>query len=330
MRHTQASDVTDLMAALYSKDLVRIKEEIAKAKDARTLNKYITQSSHRCTNPMLYAAEHYTPALWPLIQARADVNVQDINGQTPLFKTDEPALMHMLIKAGANVNAQNNYNRTPLHCAKTLQTADMLIKAGAKLDNKDNYGRTPFLSLIESGIGSTTKDIANLMLRKKPDLIQTQDKNGSGPLHYAHIAEMAELLLNAGANPKKTNAQGETPLHWAVTGKKIAVINVLTPHSTLESYDSYGCTPLHRAIFWNDATEWAPAQALITAGAKVSAKVGKNERSRWDNLMHTNIEGNTPLHIAASTGSFCIARILLRHTRPPKPCAPEKTEESLA
>ncbi len=316
--HTQASDRTDLMTALYSKDLVRIKEEIAKAKDTRTLNKYITQSSHRCTNPILYAAEHYTPALWPLIEAGADVNVKDTDGQTPLLKTKRPRLMHMLIKAGAKADAQNNATYTPLHHVKTYQAADILMKAGAQPDAKSHNELTPFVIIVMANkIG-----IAKRMLALQQNLVHTKTHRGLTSLHLARTKEMAQLLLDAGANPHATDPLEKIPLHYIQEHKNRGVIKALAPKSTLESYDKEGRTPLHYAA-QNAKEQWRHAQALIDAGAKVSARVKGD--------CHP---GDTPLHIAAHTGSIGVARLLLRYTRPPQPCAaaepqvPEETKQS--
>ncbi len=326
MRHTQASDDTDLMAALYSKNLARVEEEIKKAKDAGTLNEYRLGQNFIYTNPIWYALENYPPALWPLIQAGADVNAQDYElKQTPLFKTNKPALMQMLIKAGADVNIQDHHKQTPLHVARSRQAINVLIKAGGLLDAVDERGNIP---LVEA-VAANRIGIVKLILTQQPDLIHTKNYVKETPLHFANTREMAQLLLDAGADPKETDYQMSTPLHFIYRKKhrNKGVIKALAPKSTLESYDKWGFTPLHYAAE-NAKEKWRHAQALIDAGAKVSAKV---KDDKFPVFCRT---GNTPLHIAALTGSIGIAKLLLKYTRPSKPCepteplAPKKTWES--
>jgi ankyrin repeat protein len=53
----------------------------------------------------------------------------------------------MLIDAGANVNVQDKYGRTPLHWVVLngrVEIAQMLIDAGARKDIPDNEGRLPY------------------------------------------------------------------------------------------------------------------------------------------------------------------------------------------
>jgi len=98
-----------------------------------------------------------------LIDAGADVNLQNRNGETPLHA----AIIHhnrvepsrILIEAGADLDVQNEDGWTPLHWAaykEELKIAQMLIDAGVRKDIQDNKGRLPY-DLAE------TEELKNLL-----------------------------------------------------------------------------------------------------------------------------------------------------------------------
>jgi ankyrin repeat protein len=91
-----------------------------------------------------------------LIDAKADVNVQDDGGCTPLRMGafyGEVEIVRMLIDAGADVNVQDEDGMTALHRALENwhlypityeKIARMLVDAGARKDIQDEYGELPY------------------------------------------------------------------------------------------------------------------------------------------------------------------------------------------
>jgi ankyrin repeat protein len=85
-----------------------------------------------------------------LIDAGANLNVQDKHGDTPLhvaIMKNNPIIVQMLIDAGADLNMQDIWNRTPLHWAVyygKVEIVRMLIDAGARKDILDYRGRLPY------------------------------------------------------------------------------------------------------------------------------------------------------------------------------------------
>jgi ankyrin repeat protein len=91
-----------------------------------------------------------------LIDAKADLNLQDEDGETPLhlaaFNGYEE-IVRMLIDAGTKLNVQNEDGNTPLHYAVINwhrypttyeEIAEMLIDAGARKDIRNEYDDTPY------------------------------------------------------------------------------------------------------------------------------------------------------------------------------------------
>jgi ankyrin repeat protein len=85
-----------------------------------------------------------------LIDAGANVNVQDDNGYAPLHvaaKYGNEEILRMLIDAGANVNVQSNTGWTPLHDVAyegNVEIARILIDAKANVNVQDEDGRNPY------------------------------------------------------------------------------------------------------------------------------------------------------------------------------------------
>jgi hypothetical protein len=85
-----------------------------------------------------------------LIEAGANLNVQEISKQTPLHWAalrGHTQIGKILIEAGAALDAQDRWKRTPLHWATItghIEIAKAFIEAGAALDTQDEDGKTPW------------------------------------------------------------------------------------------------------------------------------------------------------------------------------------------
>ena len=151
-----------------------------------------------------------------LMKAGADVNVANIKGRTPLMeiarKNFSPKAVEILLKAGADVKAVDQWGRTPFielaQSNPTLETMELFLKAGSDVNAADKQGRTPLMALAEKDPA-----LVKRALEAGADPKAT-DNNGTTALHYAVTAEAVEMLVKAGADVNAVNRSGRTPLHW--------------------------------------------------------------------------------------------------------------------
>ncbi len=136
-----------------------------------------------------------------LLDAGADVNIVDEEGQTPLMKAantiDDPECLRMLLQAGLSVSTRDNSGRTALIAAL----------AGNKKEN--------IKTLIDSG--------ANIN-------IKLEDYSMATPLMLACMhcdVEIVQILLDAHAAINSQDKFGYTALMIAIELNKLNIVNLL-------------------------------------------------------------------------------------------------------
>ncbi|CAN7937862.1 unnamed protein product [Ixodes hexagonus] len=174
------------------------------------------------------------------------------------------------LQHGASVNVSDLWRFTPLHEATAKGKYDivkLLLEHGADAAKKNRDGNTP-LDLVREG----DQDVADLLrgdaalldAAKKGNLgrvmrlvtadnINCRDAQGrnSTPLHLAagyNNLEVAELLLDKGAEVNAQDKGGLIPLHNASSYGHLDVAALLIKHGTLvNATDRWGFGPLHEA-----------------------------------------------------------------------------------
>jgi len=151
--------------------------------------------------------------------------------------------------------------------------------------------------------GDTAK--LRAMVEESPGLAQARDDEGETLLFHAATggkADVAELLLAKGADPKATNERGLTPLHLAAqAGHKDVVKVLLAKGADPNARTKDGDTPLHAAVnHLKDMPEHAGC--LEAVRLLLAAKADPNAKGRQD---------ETPLHRAAQRGHKDIVELLL-------------------
>lgn len=162
------------------------------------------------------AAEGHSNIIRYLVKiGKADVNLTDLSGRTPVFyavehnKTDA---LRTLLSLGANVNAKDNTGTTPLMRATSKNQQDCIEillreKKTVNPNEKDSQGR----SALTYAVYSEDLTPAQQLLAANADL-NVADNNGNTPLMNAIKAKndrAALLFIQNGADLTLLNAEGK-------------------------------------------------------------------------------------------------------------------------
>ena len=223
-----------------------------------------------------------------LLDYKADVNVRDDDGWTPLHSVSHGSryptahfnipqlwleVARLLIEHGADVNASSDDGGAPLHDAGTVGFVHWLLEHGANIGAVDNEGGTPWHSAARYG----RVEVVRVLLELGAN-VGAVDNKGRTPLHLASTGEVVRVLLEHGANVGAVDNEGGTPLHLAWTGEVVRVL--LELGANVGAVDNKGRTPLHLA------SQTEVVRVLLELGANVDAVDGK---------------GRTPLHSAVDS-----------------------------
>ena len=147
-----------------------------------------------------------------MLDQGVDVNLTNSQGETPLHRHRfSPELTRILIERGANLNAQDNQGRTPLF-EVNIEVARQLVAAGADLTLRDEQGRT---ALHQAAIEETSFwgiELTALFLSQDlPDLLSVRDNNGETALDIARRLEKTEIVnLLQAAEPGRGQVSAPT------------------------------------------------------------------------------------------------------------------------
>lgn len=252
-----------------------------------------------------------SPAVVAMLLGKgANANVKLRGGSTLLHWAVEhadPAVVAVLIDNGAAIDAKNTEERlTPLHLAAAsdehIDTATLLLERGANIEARDSRGRTPLHLAIEK----SSHAIVALLLDKGADVWARLHRGGSC-LHLAasvHDAALTELLLDKGIDANTQNANGVTPLYFAVMRGGFAVSILYGTYETtldksngqmetielliergadINAVNAYGETPLHRAAMF--AGEFEAVKLLLGKGADANV-----QDVRGESVLHCIVE----------------------------------------
>jgi len=151
-----------------------------------------------------------------------------------------------------------------------LARAQHLISGGADVNADNGDGWTPLLYGAMNGHGK----VAKALLAAGADVHATS-LYGKTALMLAKNADVAKVLLDAGAKPDVQNTDGWSALHFAVIRKRKDVVNVLIDvgvNTDIKAISGWmeGCTPREFAVQQAELgrTEFKEMVEVIDAATK--------------------------------------------------------------
>jgi len=292
-----------------------------------------------------------------LLSQGADPN---ITGQfdTPalhwLIRVNDQENALLLLSAGADVNQTNRYGVTPMSLAVSNGDPDMvrlLLDAGADPNTLEHNAQSVLMSAADVGNFATVK----LLVENGAD-VNARDRSfgqthrgrrepipgGMTPLLYAARqghTDIAKLLLEAGADIHKAEANNISPLLMAVETNSMETAHYLIAQGAdVNSVDWYGRTPLWEAVnvrnlyIHNDKFSNYIAnrdeifnliETLIKEGADLNARTKESPPIRYDLLSITgtlewvDFTGQTAFLRAARAGDMDVMNLLLENGADP-------------
>ncbi|KAF8535765.1 hypothetical protein BDD12DRAFT_796787, partial [Trichophaea hybrida] len=242
--------------------------------------------------PLHYASWHgHDTICWNLLEEGAHIDLQGRDGFTPLMCAalkGQQTTITLLVGAGANIDALDTARHTPLHWAAYfghLNAAETLRLHGAHSNARDLYGMTPmhFAALTERAdivrmfcgadvnavsqqkqtalhfaVSVGVKSVVKMLVEEASADIDPEDMNKNTPLHHALMEghhDIAQLLINCGANTNIKDNSGKTALHHAIAEghyateehRAIIVALVTNPKTDVNAKDADQYNVLHYA-----------------------------------------------------------------------------------
>jgi ankyrin repeat protein len=266
-----------------------------------------------------------------LLKAKADPDSANEDGQSALMlaaQTGSTEVSELLIKAGADVNAREQWRgQTPLMWAvagANPELADLLIKRGADVEARAEandwgsqvtsepraqYRPTGGLTVLLYAIRGGCLDCVKSVLRRGAN-IDRPNPDGITPLMSAldnMQFDIANHLLDQGANPHLADWWGRTALHIAIDMRSFSNRFLL----------GAGNSPAEGDAPPNDAAALVMAKRLLEAGVDPNTQLnfhrpgrGGNTGRFTDDLLTT---GCTPLLRAALSFDDEVIALLLEH-----------------
>lgn len=197
-----------------------------------------------------------------LLKEKANPNLQDADGDTPLhklFKTpyrkSSKEIAELLIAYKASLEITNHKGDTPFHIAAT-QTSGLythLLKLLQNVNIQNAQTGQTLLHMI-SALASDKSDRALYLLLERQADVTIADAQGNLPLHYAvqnKDIDIIKKLLDANKDVtiNAKNKIGKTPLFFAIQSNNIEIIDFLIQQGADPNIVDYqGNNMLHHAF----------------------------------------------------------------------------------
>ncbi|CAN2103767.1 ankyrin repeat domain-containing protein [Wolbachia pipientis] len=309
LKQAQLDLNNELSNAVVENNIDKVKESIRRGADVNTkvkngrtplhyaaqegkldVVKYLVEEKHADVNandndgfiPLHYAAAHGNLRLVKyMVEKGADFNAKCNRLRTPLHLAAMYGYIEVvkyLKERGAAFNLKGHYGQSPLHSATIngkLEVVKYLVKEGASIDDKDQVGRTPLDYATKKGY----KNIVEFLKQKQSRLDLSSEFQNA--INEGNL-DVAESLVDEGADVNVANGSGQTILHFAAGSDDLELVKrLLDKGASVNSTDAVMESPLHYAVAEGGNLEIV--KLLVDKGANVNAK---------------NIFSRTPLHLA--------------------------------
>jgi uncharacterized protein len=291
----------------------------------------------------------------------------------------DPDMVHLLLAAGADPNTLEHNGQSVLMTAADVgvfESVKLLAEKGADINSRDkSFGQTPLMFAARAGhpvivdylLNKGTDPDAATIIGETPQWVGPNSQRGFGfgigiirggtpadrgrrepipggmtPLLYAARqghTDIAKLLLEAGADIHKTEANAISPLLMAIETNSMDMAHFLIEKGAdVNSRDWYGRTPLweatnvrnlyiHNDKFVNYINNrdgiFTLIQTLIEEGADLNARTKESPPIRYDLLSITgtlewvDFTGQTAFLRAARAGDMELMNLLLENGADP-------------
>ena len=259
-------------------------------------NHDVRDNEHKATPLHQAAAYGALDSADRLLEAGADPDACDVDGETPLHRAVgsgwSPSCSDMvkhLVEGGADPDpVESQHGRTPLNLAAELDNQDAvepLLKGGANPHIQDHEGHTA----LHAAARLPKADLVDRLLDGGADPHIHGVNRGDTALMQAAAhgsTESVERLLKAGADPDARDNDGASALHYAAGADKASTVDRLIKGGAYhQAIDNQDRTPLHAAAEV-DASKCI--NRLLKAGA---------------NMYVHDAHGRTPLELARESDS---------------------------
>ncbi|MHC4557295.1 MAG: ankyrin repeat domain-containing protein [Planctomycetota bacterium] len=220
-----------------------------------------------------------------LITHGADINAKNNQGMTAMLwavQKNHQDIAKLLITKGADINERSAKGHTPLHFVVSYGHKDiveLLIVKGADVNAKNNDGQRP----LDLAMILNRKGIFELLLEGGAEL-------SMHTVAYLGDIDMVRSFIEAGTSINGEPLRGAiTPLYWAIRENHEDVAELLIEKGANVQVKGWrGWTPLHYAAREGNRDM---VELLITKGADVNAKLrsGKTALILAKENAHTDI-----------------------------------------
>lgn len=276
------------------------------------------------------SAKGLTELVILLLKNKADANVQDANGCTPLHFTCDIAVIQALLAFKADIDAVDFLDRSPLYraCSENHERViHFLIKNNASVNQKTITGFTPLHSACQSG----RIQIVKMLLENGANI--NSSKPDTVPLHEAckvGNVNVIKILIASEASVNHPSKDGSTPLHEACSNCHIETVKLLLDNkANVNAENEIGWTALFFSCFHGFCEI---VMLLLSRGAntniidknKVSPLLVACKENHTDvvhvllrskaNVNHCDKDKCSSILIACKAGNVDLVSVLLRYS----------------